>query len=124
AAGDLDVRRRGGATHPLCARGVCRAARAGCRRVRQAGGEAAQGGSDRARLAVRGAHRSRRARRPRAGALPAGGGLMRAELLQLAADLARKREPFVLAMVVRRAPYSSSHAGALALITADVAYPA
>jgi xanthine dehydrogenase accessory factor len=47
---------------------------------------------------------------------------MRAELLQLAADLARKREPFVLAMVVRREPYSSAHQGDMAIITADGAY--
>ncbi len=47
---------------------------------------------------------------------------MRAELLQLAADLARRREPFVLAMVVRREPYSSAHAGDMAIITADGAY--
>ena len=33
---------------------------------------------------------------------------MRAELLQLAAQLASRREPFVLAMVVRRQPYSSA----------------
>jgi len=47
---------------------------------------------------------------------------MRAELLQLAADLARKREPFVLAMVVRREPYSSAQPGDMAIITADGAY--
>jgi len=47
---------------------------------------------------------------------------MRAELLQLAADLARRREPFVLAMVVRREQYSSAHAGDMAIITADGAY--
>jgi len=47
---------------------------------------------------------------------------MRAELLQLAADLARKREPFVLAMVVRREAYSSAHQGDMAIITADGAY--
>ena len=34
---------------------------------------------------------------------------MRAELLQLAADLARKGEPFVIAMVVRKQAYSSAH---------------
>jgi hypothetical protein len=33
---------------------------------------------------------------------------MRAELLQLAADLAERGEPFVLAVVVRREPYSSA----------------
>ena len=47
---------------------------------------------------------------------------MRAELLQLAADLSRKREPFVLAMVVRREPYSSAHVGDMAILTADGAY--
>jgi xanthine dehydrogenase accessory factor len=47
---------------------------------------------------------------------------MRAELLQLAADLARRREPFVLAMIVRREPYSSAHTGDMAIITADGAY--
>ena len=47
---------------------------------------------------------------------------MRAELLQLAADLARRREPFVLAMVVRREPYSSAHTGDMAIITADGQY--
>ena len=43
---------------------------------------------------------------------------MRADLLQLAADLARREEPFVLAVVVRRQPASSSQAGDMALITA------
>jgi xanthine dehydrogenase accessory factor len=47
---------------------------------------------------------------------------MRAELLQLAAQLASRREPFVLAMVVRRQPYSSAHQGDMAVITADGAY--
>ena len=47
---------------------------------------------------------------------------MRAELLQLAADLSRKRQPFVLAMVVRREPYSSAQPGDMAIITADGAY--
>jgi xanthine dehydrogenase accessory factor len=47
---------------------------------------------------------------------------MRAELLQLAADLARKGEPFVLAMVVRRESYSSAHQGDMAVITADGNY--
>jgi xanthine dehydrogenase accessory factor len=47
---------------------------------------------------------------------------MRAELLQLAADLATRREPFVLAMVVRRQPYSSAQQGDMAIITADGAY--
>src|SRR5438105_9210325 len=47
---------------------------------------------------------------------------MRAELLQLAADLARRGEPFVLAMVVRRESYSSAHQGDMAVITADGAY--
>src|SRR3954452_23040509 len=43
---------------------------------------------------------------------------MRAELLQMAADLARQETPFVLAVVVRRLPASSSQAGDTALITA------
>ncbi|HKI05834.1 MAG TPA: XdhC family protein [Thermoanaerobaculia bacterium] len=43
---------------------------------------------------------------------------MRAELLRLAADLAQREEPFVLAVVVRRQPASSSQAGDMALITA------
>ena len=47
---------------------------------------------------------------------------MRTELLQLAADLSRRREPFVLAMVVRREPYSSAQPGDMAIITADGAY--
>jgi xanthine dehydrogenase accessory factor len=47
---------------------------------------------------------------------------MRAELLQLAAELARRGEPFVLAMVVRREPYSSAQPGDMAVITADGAY--
>ena len=47
---------------------------------------------------------------------------MRAELLQLAADLAKKGEPFVLAMVVRRESYSSAHQGDMAIITADGGY--
>jgi xanthine dehydrogenase accessory factor len=47
---------------------------------------------------------------------------MRAELLQIAADLASRRQPFVLAMVVRRQPYSSAHQGDMAVITADGSY--
>ena len=47
---------------------------------------------------------------------------MRVELLQLAADLSRKGEPYVLAMVVRREPYSSAQQGDMAVITADGAY--
>lgn len=47
---------------------------------------------------------------------------MRAELLHLAADLAQKGEPFVLAMVVRRESYSSAQQGDMALITRDGAY--
>jgi len=47
---------------------------------------------------------------------------MRAELLQLAADLSRRREPFVLAMVVRREPYTSAQPGDMAIITADGSY--
>jgi xanthine dehydrogenase accessory factor len=47
---------------------------------------------------------------------------MRAELLQLAADLAKRGEPFVLAMVVRRDGQSSAHQGDMAVITADGSY--
>jgi len=47
---------------------------------------------------------------------------MRAELLQLAAELAGRGEPFVLALVVRREPYSSAHQGDMAVITADGGY--
>lgn len=47
---------------------------------------------------------------------------MRAELLQMAADLAQREEPFVLAVVVRRQPASSSQAGDMALITAKGAF--
>jgi xanthine dehydrogenase accessory factor len=43
---------------------------------------------------------------------------MHSELLQMAAELARGEEPFVLAVVVRRRPASSSQAGDMALITA------
>lgn len=43
---------------------------------------------------------------------------MRAELLQMAADLAGREEPFVLAVVVRRQPASSAQPGNMALITA------
>lgn len=43
---------------------------------------------------------------------------MRTELLQMAADLARREEPFVLAVVVRRRPASSAQPGNMALITA------
>lgn len=47
---------------------------------------------------------------------------MRSELLQLAADLAHREEPFVLAVVVRRLPASSSQPGNMALITAAGAF--
>src|SRR4051794_29893211 len=47
---------------------------------------------------------------------------MRPELLQMAADLAHREEPFVLAVVVRRRPASSSQAGGMALITASGAF--
>jgi xanthine dehydrogenase accessory factor len=42
---------------------------------------------------------------------------MRAETLQLAAELTRKGEPFVLAVVVRREPPSSAQVGNTAVIT-------
>jgi xanthine dehydrogenase accessory factor len=47
---------------------------------------------------------------------------MRAELLELAAELARRGEPFVLAMVVRKERYSSAQQGDMAIITADGGY--
>jgi xanthine dehydrogenase accessory factor len=47
---------------------------------------------------------------------------MRAELLRLAAELAQRGEPFVLAMVVRRESYSSAQQGDMALITKDGSY--
>ena len=47
---------------------------------------------------------------------------MRAELLQLAADLVKRGEPFVLATVVRRESFSSAQQGDMALITAEGAY--
>jgi xanthine dehydrogenase accessory factor len=47
---------------------------------------------------------------------------MHAELLQMAADLARREEPFVLAVVVRRRPASSAQAGDMALVTAAGAF--
>ena len=47
---------------------------------------------------------------------------MRAELLQLAGELTRRGEPFVLAVVVRRQSYSSAQRGDMALITADGSY--
>jgi xanthine dehydrogenase accessory factor len=47
---------------------------------------------------------------------------MRPDLLQMAADLARREEPFVLAVVVRRRPASSSQAGDMAVITAAGAF--
>jgi xanthine dehydrogenase accessory factor len=47
---------------------------------------------------------------------------MRPDLLQMAADLAHREEPFVLAVVVRRQPASSSQAGDMALITASGAF--
>jgi xanthine dehydrogenase accessory factor len=47
---------------------------------------------------------------------------MRSELLQMAADLTRREEPFVLAVVVRRRPASSALAGDMALITAAGAF--
>jgi xanthine dehydrogenase accessory factor len=43
---------------------------------------------------------------------------MRADLLQLAADLARRRDAFALAVVVRREPASSARQGDTAIVTA------
>src|SRR4051794_15623974 len=47
---------------------------------------------------------------------------MRSDLLQMAAELAQREEPFVLAVVVRRQPASSPQAGDTALITAAGAF--
>jgi xanthine dehydrogenase accessory factor len=47
---------------------------------------------------------------------------VRAEILKLAAELAGRGEPFVLAMVVRRESYSSAQQGDMAVITADGGY--
>jgi xanthine dehydrogenase accessory factor len=47
---------------------------------------------------------------------------MRSELLQLAADLAQREEPFVMAVVVRRRPPSSAQPGNMALVTAAGAF--
>jgi len=47
---------------------------------------------------------------------------MKADLLRLAADLASRRQPFVLAMVVRRQSFTSSQQGDMAIITADGGY--
>jgi xanthine dehydrogenase accessory factor len=44
---------------------------------------------------------------------------MHAELLRMAAELAGRDEPFVLAVVVRRRPASSAQAGDMAVITAE-----
>jgi xanthine dehydrogenase accessory factor len=47
---------------------------------------------------------------------------MNKQLLERAADMARRGESFVLAVVVRREPYSSSQQGDMAIITADGSY--
>ena len=47
---------------------------------------------------------------------------MNKQLLERAAELARRGESFVLAVVVRREPYSSSQQGDMAIITADGSY--
>ena len=47
---------------------------------------------------------------------------MKTELLQLAAELSKKGEPFVLATVVRRESYSSAQQGDMAVICADGTY--
>jgi xanthine dehydrogenase accessory factor len=44
------------------------------------------------------------------------------QLLERAAELARRGESFALAVVVRREPYSSSQQGDMAIITADGSY--
>src|SRR5207249_4319845 len=92
------------------------------RSVRKERRAAASRRSRRASLAEGSPQRPRCARRSRARPGAAGGGVMRAELLQLAADLSRRREPFVLAMVVRREPYTSAQPGDMAIITADGSY--
>src|SRR5277367_6835670 len=90
--------------------------------MRQEGGEAASKRRPRSPLAGDGTSglgcpRGRGCRPGRTGER-----LMRAELLQLAAEFARKGEPFVLAMVVRRESYSSAQQGDMALITKDGSY--
>jgi xanthine dehydrogenase accessory factor len=47
---------------------------------------------------------------------------MNKQLLERAAELARRGESFALATVVRREPYSSSQQGDMAIITADGSY--
>ena len=47
---------------------------------------------------------------------------MNKQLLERAAELARRGESFVLAVVVRREPYSSSQQGDMAIITVDGSY--
>lgn len=47
---------------------------------------------------------------------------MRADLLALAAELSRREEPYVLAVVTWRRPPSSAQAGDTALVTADGAF--
>src|SRR6185503_1716402 len=47
---------------------------------------------------------------------------MNKQLLERAAELARRGESFVLATVVRREPYSSSQQGDMAIITGDGGY--
>jgi xanthine/CO dehydrogenase XdhC/CoxF family maturation factor len=47
---------------------------------------------------------------------------MNKQLLERAAELARRGESFALAVVVRRGPYSSSQRGDMAIITADGSY--
>src|SRR5262249_3788804 len=105
--------------------GLCRAAFARRRWVRQAGGEASPRRGARGSLAAWGTGRSRRARRPRSRRAPARsspGAVMRKELLGLAAELSQRGEPFVVAMVVRRESYSSAQLGDMAIITADGGY--
>lgn len=47
---------------------------------------------------------------------------MNKQLLERAAEMTRRGESFVLAVVVRREPYSSSQQGDMAIITADGSY--
>src|SRR5262249_12127286 len=93
--------------------------------MRQAGREAPPRGGARGPLAELGTGRSRRARRSRSRRGPArscpGAGVRR-ELLELAAELSQRGEPFVVAMVVRRESYSSAQQGDMAILTADGAF--
>src|SRR5678815_5649013 len=91
--------------------------------MRQAGREAPhrRGGTDPLARACADRSRPSRGRRARPGR--ARRCSMKAELLRLAADLAARRQPFVLAMVVRCQSFTSSQQGDMAIITPDGGYP-